>query len=293
MRTRVAVSALTVMLVGNGLYVSNDAYGQRQQPAREAIAERLQDMNLTDEQEAKLADIRKQFSTMVEKDKKELADVVQAEVAKVKAVLTGPQTEMLKNLKDERAERRAESLAERIARLEDLDLTADEMTKVAAFRKESRPKIAKALENLKGALTEDQRKARAEALEAGKKPSEVIASLKLTSEQKEKLTAAGKEVREHFQQEMEQLRGILDTESAEKLAEQKSGRKEHARDHMASAIENYRELNLTDEQKSQIATIRKDYGPKIHEASNKLRTNVREELAAVGAAMKDLRTASR
>jgi Spy/CpxP family protein refolding chaperone len=282
MKTQVAVSTMMVMLVGSWLCQTNKAHGQqRAQRAKDAFAERLQDMNLTDEQETKTVTIRKEFSPKVEKDAKELADLAQAEVDKVKAVLTAAQKEMLKNLKDERADRRAESLAERLAHLEELDLTPAEMTKIAAIRKEYRPKIEKALEGLKGALTDDQRKARAEALESGKKHSEVIASLKLTAEQKEKLVAVGKEVRPLIREKLEKVRDVLSAEQQEKLAELKSERKEHVRDHMASAIENFRDLNLTDEQKSQIAAIRQEYRPKIHEAGNKLRADVRQELTAI------------
>jgi hypothetical protein len=47
------------------------------------------------------------------------------------------------------------------------------MTKIAALRDECRPKIAQALEGLKGALTDDQKKVRAKALDSGKKPAAV------------------------------------------------------------------------------------------------------------------------
>jgi hypothetical protein len=40
---------------------------------------------------------------------------------------------------------------------------------------------------------------------------------------------------------------------------------------MASAIAKFRGLELTDDQKTQIAAIRTEFRPKIHEAGNKLR----------------------
>ena len=49
---------------------------------------------------------------------------------------------------------------------------------------------------------------------------------------------------------------------------------------------NSKDLNLTDDQKSQIATIRMECRPKVHEAGNKLRTTVREEVDAILAVMK-------
>jgi len=61
---------------------------------------------------------------------------------------------------------------------------------------------------------------------------------------------------------LEKVRGILDAEEQVKLAELRQERKENARDHMASAIENFKKLNLTDEQTSQIAAIRQEYRPK-------------------------------
>ena len=41
------------------------------------------------------------------------------------------------------------------------------------------------------------------------------------------------------------------------------------------------DLNLTDEQKTQIRDIRKEYRPKVQEAGNKLRATAREEVEAI------------
>ena len=46
------------------------------------------------------------------------------------------------------------------------------------------------------------------------------------------------------------------------------------------------DLNLTDEQEAKVADIRKEYRPKVHEAGNKLRATVREEMEAILAVIK-------
>ena len=46
------------------------------------------------------------------------------------------------------------------------------------------------------------------------------------------------------------------------------------------------DLNLTDEQEAKIADIRKEFRPKVHEAGNKLRATVREEVEAIVAVIK-------
>jgi Spy/CpxP family protein refolding chaperone len=72
----------------------------------------------------------------------------------------------------------------------------------------------------------------------------------------------------------------------EKLQELKDERREHVRDRRVHRIANFEGLNLTDEQKSQIAEIRKEYRPRVHEAGNRLRTAVRQELEMIAAAIK-------
>ena len=56
--------------------------------AEGGLLERIQDLNLTDEQEAKIADIRKEYRPKVQEAAKELAGIVKEEVEKVRAVLT-------------------------------------------------------------------------------------------------------------------------------------------------------------------------------------------------------------
>ncbi len=55
---------------------------------------------------------------------------------------------------------------------------------------------------------------------------------------------------------------------------------------MAHRIANLRDLNLTDEQKSQIAEIRKEYRPRVQEAGNRLRSLAREEVEMIVAVLK-------
>jgi Spy/CpxP family protein refolding chaperone len=250
------------------------------------LVERIQDLNLTDAQEAKIADIRKEYRTKVQDAAKELNGVVKEELDKIQAVLTPEQKEKLPAMKEERAERREECLTHAIANLKELDLTDTEMTKIGEIRKEYRPKIAKAMEGLSGTLTDAQKKAREEALTAGKNRKEVLEAIKLTDQQREKVQAAGKEVATLVREEMEKIGDVLDAEQKEKLLELKDERKERVRDRRAHAMANFKDLNLTDEQKTKIADIRKEYRPKVHEAGNKLRATVREEVSQILAVIK-------
>src|SRR6516225_10177655 len=192
MRTLMSVVALAV---GVSVYAVLPAAAEDKAKAGGKLAERIQDLNLTDEQEAKIADIRKEYRPRVQEAAKELGAVVKDEVDKARAVLTPEQRTKLAAEKEERKEFRAERLAERIAHVEELDLTDDEVAKFAEIRKEYRPKIEKAMEGLNGLLTDDQKKAREEGLKAGKKRREILASLNLTEDQKAKVEAVGKEVR--------------------------------------------------------------------------------------------------
>jgi Spy/CpxP family protein refolding chaperone len=264
------------------LYVAGNAQAQERQRAREmVIVERIQDLDLTDAQEAKIADIRKEWRPKVEAAAKNLAGILRDEEEKVRDVLTVAQLDQLHDMRELRAERRPERLAERLAHVESLDLTEDEATKIQAIRAEFRPKIAQALEGLKGTLTEEQRNARDEALKAGKKHAEILSSLNLTDEQKEKVTAACKEVGSLVRDELEQIKGVLSTEQQEKVADLKDERREEARDRFACAVANAKALNLTDEQKSKLKEIRQEYRDKVQEAAKNLRSPVRDEVAEI------------
>jgi Spy/CpxP family protein refolding chaperone len=160
------------------------------------------------------------------------------------------------------------------------------MTKIGDIRKEFRPKIEKALEGLKGLLSDEQKKARETALQAGKKRKEILESLKLTDAQKEKAQTVGKEVGTLVREEMEKIKDVLGDEQKEKLVDLKDERREHVRDRMAQMAANAKDLDLTDDQKAKLADIRKEFRPKVQEAGNKLRATVREELEKIVAVIK-------
>lgn len=285
MRTLMVVVALAV---GMWLFATLPAAadGKAEPKAAGSLAERIQDLNLTDEQESKIADIRKEYRPKVQEAGKELATVVKEEVEKVRAVLTPEQKAKLEAAKEERKEHREDCLAHQIANLMEMDLTDGEMTKIGDIRKEYRPKIEKAMKELDGLLSDDQKKAREEALKAGKKRREVLQSLKLTDEQKEKVQGVAKELAMLVRGEMEEIRDVLSAEQKEKVQDVKEELKERVRDRQAHRIANLKDLSLTDEQKTQIGEIRKEYRPKVHEAGNKLRTTVREEVEAIVAVIK-------
>jgi Spy/CpxP family protein refolding chaperone len=250
------------------------------------VTERIQDLNLTDDQEAKLKNIKQEYGSKVQDAAKELGTCVKEEEEQIRGALTDEQKQKLEAFKEERKEHRSECLAHRFAHLKDLDLTEEELAKIHDIRSECRPKIEKAMESLKGILTEQQRTAREEGLKAGKSHKEVLASLNLSEEQKEKVAAACKEVGTAVREEMEKIRDVLTPEQQAQLPELKDERKERVRDRWASRVSNFRELNLTDDQKTKIENIRKEFRPKIHEAGNKLRAAIREEVEAVVAVLK-------
>ena len=284
MRTLISAMLLVVAaLVCPGLWADDEA---KDKGVGEGLAERIQDLNLTNEQEAKIEDIAKESRPKVQEAAKELAAVAKEEATKVRDVLTAEQKAKLETLKEERTEKRLEGLAARIARLKDLDLTEDEAAKIQDIRKEYRPKIVKAMEGLKGLLTDEQKQAREEGLKAGKKHGEVLTSLNLTGDQKEKIAAACKDVHAAVKEELEKIKDVLTEEQQAKLPELKEERRERVRDRWAFRVANLKELDLTDEQKTKLQDIRKEYRPKVHEAGNKLRAAVREEVAAILAVIK-------
>jgi Spy/CpxP family protein refolding chaperone len=85
---------------------------------------------------------------------------------------------------------------------------------------------------------------------------------------------------------MEKIRGVLSAEQKETLQELREERRERVRDRLAHRIANLKDLNLTDEEKAKIADIRKEYRPKVHEAGNKLRAMIREEVEAILAVLR-------
>ena len=277
MRMLIAVTVVVVMGVSSKVSA---------QDVREVLVVKIQDLKLTDAQEARIAEIRKEIRPKVQEAARELETAAKEEVTKIRAVLTAEQKEKLQAMKEERKERRAEGLAERMAHLKELDLTDAEVARIADIRKECHPQMVKALESLKGILTAEQRNAREEALKAGKKRREVIAALNLTDEQKEKVEGVCKEMCTLVREEMEKIRDVLSEGQKEKLQEFRDERRENVRDRMAHRIANLQDLNLTDEQKSQIAEIRKEYRPRVQEAGNRLREAVRQEVEMIVAVLK-------
>src|SRR5688572_8379415 len=89
---------------------------------RAALVERIQELNLTDEQETKIAEIQKAGRPKVEAAAKELAAVAKEEADKALAVLTPEQREKAAAAKEERQELRAEGVCEKLAHLQELDL---------------------------------------------------------------------------------------------------------------------------------------------------------------------------
>jgi Spy/CpxP family protein refolding chaperone len=260
--------------------------GAREKADQKPTSAQIQDLNLTDEQEARIAEIRKEFRPKVQEARKELAAVAKDEVEKIHAVLTPEQKTKLAAQKEERQEYRAERLAERIAHLGELDLTDAEVARIAEIRKEFHPKMVKALEGMQGILNDDQRKAREEGLKAGKRRRDIVASLNLTGDQKGKIEAIGKELRTLHREELEAMRDVLTASQKEKLQEFKEERREHVRDRHAHWVANLKDLNLTEEQRTKITEIRKEYRPRVHEAGNKLRGIVREEVEQIVAVLK-------
>src|SRR5262249_9578420 len=146
MRTLIAVLALGVATSACAALRAADE-AKADQRGVGGLAARIQDLNLTDEQEAKIADIRKESGPKVQEAARELAAAVKEETEKARAVLTPEQQKKLQEFREERREFRAEGLCEKLAHLGDLDLTDAEMEKIGDIRKEYRPKIVKALES--------------------------------------------------------------------------------------------------------------------------------------------------
>jgi len=246
----------------------------------------IQDLDLTDEQEAKIAETRKEFRPKIQAARTDLAALAKEEVEKISAVLTPEQKQKIQALREEREEQREDCLAHRIANLKEIDLTDAEMAKIGEIRKEFRAKMDKVAQQLDGFLTDTQKKARAQAVTAGSNRREVLQALGLNEEQKTKLVAVAKNLRPLAREELEQVRDVLSEGTKEQLAELRAERKEQVRDRLAHRIANLQDLNLTDEQKTKLAAVRQEYRPKIQEAGNKLRALIRDEVEQVVAVIK-------
>jgi Spy/CpxP family protein refolding chaperone len=281
----VLTTALT-MSVCTGLFVARAAQQERRQGAREALAERIQDLNLSDEQETKIADIRKECRPKIQEHARALTDAVREEVEAIRTVLSPEQRRKIQVLREELSSRRSDSLAERFAHVGELDLTDNEMMKIGDIRDEYRPKIRAAVKQFLGVLTDDQKKNREDALKAGKKRSEVRESLGLSADQKEKLESIGKDLHALVNDEMDKIRDVLAPEQRERFQEGREEAGQNVRDRLAWRIASLRDLNMSDEQMSKITEIRREYRPKVHEAGNALRAAIREELTSILSVLK-------
>jgi len=116
-------------------------------------------------------------------------------------------------------------LAGQLQMLKGLQLTDDQEAKIKELRKQFGPKFAEAWKAREGILTDEQRKARAEAFkaakDAGKKGKELLQAvqeaLKLTDEQKTKVAEADKRLEELNKELRERIREILTPEQREQL----------------------------------------------------------------------------
>jgi Spy/CpxP family protein refolding chaperone len=91
------LSAVLSLVLAMALCTNVHAQGER-----EALVVTIQDIDLTDAQEAKIAEIRKEFRPKVEKAAKALATLVKDELEQMQATLTPEQKEKLRAMKDER-----------------------------------------------------------------------------------------------------------------------------------------------------------------------------------------------
>jgi len=250
------------------------------------VVERVQDLDLTDAQESKIAEIRKQHQPKVQAAAKELGTLFKEEDEKIHGVLTPEQQKQVQAMKEERKDHREECAAHAFACLKDLDLTDAEMTKIGEIRKECRPKIEKVLKELDGLLSDTQKTAREEALKAGKTRRELLTALNLTDAQKEKVAVVAKQLAPLVQEEMQKIQDLLTESQKEQLQSSQEERRERVRDRKAHAVANFTELNLSDDQKAKITAIRQEFRPKIHEAGNKLRAAIRDEVEQIAAVLK-------
>jgi Spy/CpxP family protein refolding chaperone len=246
-----------------------------------ATTEKIQDLNLTDEQEAKIAEIRKEYRSKIAEATKDLATRVNEEVAKLRDVLTPEQKDNLKEQKDDRHEWKEHGLAEQLAHLTELDLTGAEIAKIEEIRKEYRPKIEMSTKKMAGILTDEQMKTRVQAVLADKSRREIRQGLNLTEEQKSKIDEASKDLTKEVREMMEKIREVLHEEEQAKPSDPKEEREERVRDRMARKIANLAALSLTDEQKTKMSDIRQEYRPKVQDAGNRLRALLTAELEAI------------
>ena len=230
MKTLTTLFTLTVALTVCPKFVTADEpTSEGREGAAKRMAERLADLNLTDEQETKIKDVRKECKPKIQEAVKELASQVKEEVDKVREILTPEQKEKAKAITEERKENRGEHLAARLSHLKDLELSDAEKAQFEEIREEYRPKLKQLREQMAGVLTDEQKTTREEGLKAGKTRREIRESLNLSSEQKEKLEPICKELVSVVRGELEKMKSVLTTAQQEQLPELKLDRRERAR----------------------------------------------------------------
>lgn len=178
---------------------------------------------------------------------------------------------------------------DRWAMLQGVNLTDDQKAKVEAVKQEYGAKFKEDRGKIDSILTEAQRKARDEAVKAaraaGKRGEEVWTAAKaavtLTDEQKAKMAEVRKGGEALRKEAHEKIMAILTTEQKEQLKKSHEGMRGHPQ--MGRGGEMLEGLNLTDEQKANVAEIRKEYAPKLEEAGKDvkaLRKEVHEKILA-------------
>jgi Spy/CpxP family protein refolding chaperone len=190
--------------------------------------------------------------------------------------------------------RPARPMAAQWEMLKSLDLTADQKAKLEELKKEYGPKFKEVWQKMDSILTEDQKKARAEARKtaeaAGKKGPEVWkaaqAAVNPTDEQKAKLAEARKAMAALGKEVHEKVMAVLTTEQKEQLKKSRQAMRGRGpqRGQMAWGGEMLKGLNLTDEQKAKVKEVMKEYGPKLKEAREKaqaLRKEAHEKVLAL------------
>jgi Spy/CpxP family protein refolding chaperone len=258
---------------------------EKQQPKlvvqEEVFVVTVQDLPLSEQQEARINEIRKEYRPKVEQSAKELKTLVTDEVDQIRNALTPEQRAKIRTMLEQREQFKVESLAQTIANLKELDLSEDELAKIQKIHSEFRPKMATPIKQLKGLLTDEQKEARKEAIEAGKSRREILASLNLTSDQKEQLESVGKQLKDLVTEEAAKIRDVLTAEQRQKLQDFREEREEMVRDRLAHQIANLQDLNLSDQQKTTLMNIRQEFRPKIQEAGDKLRATIGDEVQKI------------
>jgi Spy/CpxP family protein refolding chaperone len=281
----VPLSAAQVVTEEPGVVTTKDVRDETQTRPKMLVVT-VQDIELTDEQEAKIAAIRKEYASKIKDDAKELKALANEQLEKIRNVFTPEQRAKIQSIIAERREFKEESLAHAIANLKELDLTEAELAKIREIRREYRPKMDEAIRQLENVLTDDQEKAREEALKAGKTRREVLQAINLTAAQRAELENTATQLKNLVGNEVEKIRGVLTASQKETLQELREERADRVRDRLAHQIANLRELNLTDEQRTTLMNIRQEYRPKLQELGNQLRTAIAEEVQKVVAVLK-------